>query len=58
MMGCYGPGAPRITITKDIHIINSCDIDVLYRTESSTTSTAEIAQDLKDLLDLTVKPKP
>ena len=59
LAGCMGPGSPRITITKNIYIVDSSlnGVDLEYTTQSSTESMAEITQDLKDLLDLKLSPR-
>jgi len=49
-------GSPRITITKNVSVVNSCEVDVEYTTESSTENVADIVQDLKDLIKVTPKP--
>lgn len=48
-------GSPRITINKNTYVIDSDGAETKYTTESSTTSVAEIVQDLKDLLKVTPK---
>ena len=55
LAGCAG--SPRITIEKNVSIENSCHVVVGYSTESSTTSDADIVQELKDLLAIP-PPKP
>jgi len=50
---CGCAGSPRITITKNIYIMDSDYVAVEYRTESITRSLAEIAQDLEGTLKVT-----
>jgi len=58
LAGCsITAGSPPIKIIKNVYIIDSDHADVGYKTESSTNSVAEITQDLKDLLDLSLEPK-
>jgi len=59
LAGCGGinPGSPKISITKNVYIIDSDNADIGYSTESSTSNIAEITQDLKDLIDLSLEPK-
>jgi len=53
--GAMSPGSPVITINKSIHIYTDGEVDVTYRTESSTNSMVELKDMVKDLLDLKLK---
>jgi len=51
LSGCAG--SPRINITKNVYVVeNSAPVFVDYRTESSTSSDADIVQELKELLKI------
>ena len=51
VFGCAG--SPKITINKQVYIMNSPNAKTEYKTESTTSNVAEIVQDLKDLLKVT-----
>jgi len=48
-------GSPDIMIIKNVYVTDSDDVEVTYRTESTSTSVAEIVQDLKDLIKASPK---
>jgi len=50
LTGCVPAGSPRINITKNVYVVDSCDVEVSYSTKSSTDSDADITQELRELL--------
>ena len=54
LAGCIPAGSPRINITKNVYVYESCNTYIGYSTESSTTSDADIVQELEELLKIPV----